>query len=206
MPSLTTEPSPAILSPLKRIKAIGLLIFGVVLAADLWSKSYMQDLLGLAAGPDVRVSARSIDVIPGFLAWQGTWNPGVTFGMFAGETTFILILTGLATCALFVWFLGTKYAGKALHVGLSLIIAGAVGNLYDRVKWDKVRDFILVYLGDLEAPTWTWPNFNIADSGIVCGVILVLWDSLFGLGAKRAKEKDEARRAAKAKKAMGPDA
>ncbi len=185
------------MSSLHRLKLIGLLLFVVILVADLWSKSYMQTLLGLDAGPDARVGAQAIDVIPGFLAWQGTWNPGVTFGMFAGQTIFILILTGLATCALFVWFLGTRHPGKCLHIGLSLILAGAVGNLYDRIQWDKVRDFILIYLGDLDAPSWTWPNFNIADSGIVCGVILVLWDSLFGLGAKRAKAAYLAKQAAK---------
>ena len=192
-------------SRLKVLKIVGLVIFAVVLVADLWSKSYMQDTLGLVHGHPV--SARTIVVIDGLLAWQGTWNPGVTFGAFAGQTVIILILTGLATLALFVWFLGTKLPSKALHVGLSLILAGAVGNLYDRMQWDKVRDFILLYSGDISNPDvwapfgiriWPWPNFNVADAGIVCGVILVLWDALFGLGAKDAKERYEAKKAAKA--------
>ncbi len=192
---------------LKVLKIVGLVIFVVVLVADLWSKAYMQDLLGLEPGPEVTRSARTIPVIEGFLAWQGTWNPGVTFGMLPGQTTTILVLTGVATLALFIWFLGTKLPSKCLHVGLALILAGALGNLYDRIQWDKVRDFILLYSGDIENPdqwsifglqVWPWPNFNIADAGIVCGVILVLWDALFGVGAKDAKARYEAKKAAKA--------
>lgn len=195
-------------SRLKVLKIVGLVIFALILVADLWSKSYMQDLLGLEPDPEVQRSARTIIVIEGLLAWQGTWNPGVTFGMFAGETTMILLLTGVATLALFVWFLGTKLPSKSLHVGLGLILAGAIGNLYDRMQWDKVRDFILFYSGDVDNPdrwgifglqVWPWPNFNIADAGIVCGVILVLWDALFGLGAKDAKLRYEQKKAAKAK-------
>ena len=194
-------------SRLKILKVVGLVIFVIVLVADLWSKSYMQDLLGLEPGPEVTRSARTIIVIEGLLAWQGTWNPGVTWGLLPGQTTTILLLTGAATLALFVWFLGTRLPSKSLHVGLGLILAGAVGNLYDRMQWDKVRDFILFYSGDVENPDvwglfgiqiWPWPNFNVADAGIVCGVILVLWDALFGLGAKDAKAKYEAKKAAQA--------
>lgn len=192
---------------LKVLKIVGLVIFAVVLVLDLWSKDYMQERLGLDASPGTTRSADTIIVIDGLLAWQGTWNPGVTWGLLPGQTTTILILTGLATLALFVWFLGTRLPSKCLHVGLSLILAGAVGNLYDRMKWDKVRDFILFYSGDIENPdtwgflgiqVWPWPNFNIADAGIVCGVILVLWDALFGLGAKDAKARYEAKKAAQA--------
>jgi len=192
-------------SRLQILKIVGLVIFAVILVADLWSKSYMQERLGLEPGPEIRVSAHTVIVIEGLLAWQGTWNPGVTWGLLPGQTTVILALTGLATLALFVWFLGTKLPSKCLHVGLSLILAGAVGNLYDRMKWDKVRDFILFYSGDINDPDvfhilgvklWPWPNFNIADAGIVCGVILVLWDALFGLGAKDAKARYLAKKAA----------
>lgn len=184
---------------LTKLKLWCFVLLVTVLVLDLWSKAHMQSILGLTPDPDVKVSARAIDVIPGFLAWQGTWNPGVTFGILPGETTLILVLTGVATVALFIWLAGTRSRSKCLHVGLAIILAGAIGNLYDRILWNKVRDFILVYLGDLPSPSWTWPNFNVADMGIVCGVILVLWDALFGLGAQEAKAKharDKARKAA----------
>ena len=196
-------------SRLSTLKVVGLAIFALVLVADLWSKDYMQELTGLEPGPDqVRGTHQEI-VFEGWfnLAWQGTWNPGVTWGLLPGQTNVILILTGLATLALFVWFLGTKLPSKSLHVGLALILSGAVGNLYDRMQWDKVRDFILLYSGDIDNPDtwglfgvkiWPWPNFNVADAGIVCGVILVLFDALWGLGAKEAKARHEAKKAEKA--------
>lgn len=193
-------------SRLTTLKIVGLVIFAVVLTFDLWTKDYMQELTGLESGPDQRHGNHVEIVIDGLLAWQGTWNPGVTWGLLPGQTNVILILTGLATLALFVWFLGTRLPSKCLHVGLALILAGAVGNLYDRLQWDKVRDWILFYSGDVNNPdvwaifgvkVWPWPNFNIADAGIVCGVILVLWDALFGLGAKDAKARHEAKQAAR---------
>jgi len=163
------------------------ILFVFWLSFDLWSKDYMQDLLGLT--PSQSRSAQEIDVIPGFLAWQGTWNPGVTFGLAPGQTNVILTLTSIATLGLLIWFAGTRSRSRCLHIGLALILAGAVGNLWDRFQWGKVRDFILVYIGDLADPEkWTWPNFNVADSGIVVGVSLVLWDTLFGLGAQTAKQ------------------
>ena len=189
---VTPENAPSLV----KLKAIGLLIFVVWLPFDLWSKAYMQDKLGLVANQPR--GAHDIDVIPGFLAWQGTWNPGVTFGLAPGQTNLILALTSIATIGLIIWFFGTKLRSRCLHFGLALILSGAIGNLYDRWEWGPVRDFILVYLGKLEDPSWTWPNFNVADMGIVVGVGLVLWDALFGLGAKDAKQKTELRKAAKA--------
>ena len=135
---------------LRILKVACLILLAVMLVADLWSKSYMQDLLGLVAGQPN--SAREIDVIPGFLAWQGTWNPGVTFGLAPGQTSLILALTSIATIGLFIWFLGTKHRSKCLHVGLALILSGALGNLWDRWQWGQVRDFILIYVGELKDP------------------------------------------------------
>ena len=198
---VSTPPQPAPSSDLDasapalaKLKLVGLLLFVVLLPMDLWTKQHMQDRLGLVAGQSR--SAHEEDVIPGFLAWQGTWNPGVTFGLAPGQTNLILALTSIATIGLIIWFFGTKLRSRCLHIGLALILSGALGNLYDRWQWGQVRDFILVYLGKLEDPSWTWPNFNVADMGIVVGVSLVLWDALFGYGAKDAKQKTELRKAA----------
>ncbi len=179
---------------LHKLKLVCAILFVVWLAFDLWSKDDMQTRLGMVSGQPR--SARQIDVVPGFLAWQGTWNPGVTFGIAPGQTKLILALTGIATIALLAWFGGTRSRSRLLHVGLALILAGAIGNLYDRWQWGEVRDFVLIYIGDLEKPSWTWPNFNVADSGIVVGVGFVLWDALFGVGAKEAKAAAEVRKAA----------
>jgi signal peptidase II len=156
---------------------VALVLMGLLFAADLLSKDALQDALRLRPGKN---GEREIDVIPGFFALQGTWNPGVTFGLARGYTTEILLLTGAATVGLLTWLIATRSPSRLLHLGLGLIISGALGNLYDRLKWSEVRDFFLVYLGKLEKPTWTWPNFNVADACIVVGVGLVIWDALFG--------------------------
>jgi signal peptidase II len=196
MPALATEPPIS----LKRIKIVGLVVFAVLLAADLASKAYMQDLLGLTQGESQ--SVRRIEVIDGFLAFEGTWNPGVTFGIAPGQTTLIMVLTICATLGLLIWFLGTRSKSRLLHIGLAMILSGAVGNLYDRVRWHEVRDFILMYLR-VGGDEHKWPNYNVADAAIVVGVGFIIWDSLFGVGAKEAKAKDDAR---KSKKQANADA
>ncbi|MFM8979669.1 MAG: signal peptidase II [Planctomycetia bacterium] len=161
---------------LARLQVVALLLMVALLGLDLASKDWLQDALILRPG---RNGEAEVDVLPGFFALQGTWNPGVTFGLARGYTWQILVLTGTATLALLTWLLATRNPSRLLHVGLGLIISGALGNLYDRIRWSEVRDFFLIYLGRLEKPDWTWPNFNVADAAIVVGVSLVIWDSLF---------------------------
>lgn len=190
------QPPASTFRQLLLLKVFALIVLGVFLALDLWTKADMQERLGMVDGQGR--GAREIDVVPGFLAWQGTWNPGVTFGLAKDQTNLILLLTSLATVLLLIWLVATRVPGRLLHLGLSLILSGAIGNLYDRQQFGKVRDFILVYLGDLEQPDWTWPNFNVADACIVVGVSLVIWDALFGLGAKIARERRDAHLARRA--------
>lgn len=201
---MTSSAPPTLDGPAPNFLRMKLICGGVMLVAlvlDLWTKSYMQELLGL--WPDVNPAPHTVEIIPGFLRWEGTWNPGVTFGLGAGHTVAILVLTGLATLGLIIWFLGSRTPSKLLHVGLALIIAGALGNLYDRVEWHKVRDWIGVYI-EAGGGEKKWPNFNIADMGIVIGVGLIIWDNLFGVSAKIAKlQLEEAKRRKAAKAAKG---
>jgi signal peptidase II len=158
---------------------VSLAVLAVCLVADLVSKHLLAEALLLRPGEPA--SVRVIDVIPGFFALEGTWNPGVTFGLARGRTFEILLLTAVATVALLTWLLATRNPSRLLHIGLGLIISGAIGNLYDRIRWHEVRDFFLVYLGDRTNPDdWKWPNFNVADSCIVIGVGLVILEALFG--------------------------
>ncbi len=158
-----------------KLVALGVLVVGLVV--DLGTKAWFVDLLGMDPGANGPFG--EIDLIPGFFALQGTYNPGVTFGLASGQTEFILLLTGVATVALLAWLLLTPRPSRILHTALGLIIAGAVGNLWDRIHWHKVRDFFLIYTGDLAEPSWKWPNFNVADALIVVGVCLILVDELF---------------------------
>ena len=165
----------------RKLKVVAFVIVGLGLVFDLWSKAYMQERLGLT--PDQEVSERHIEVIPGFFRFEGNWNPGVTFGMAQGWTEPILIFTVVASGALVAWLLLTRSRRRLLHVALGMVLAGAIGNLYDRFTWHKVRDFVVVYIGD-----WKYPTFNVADSMIVVGVILILGIELFGRHGRTVTE------------------
>ena len=154
-----------------KLVALGIVVAGLVL--DLWTKSHMQDFLGL--DPNVPGSKVTREVIPGFLEWRGNWNEGITFGFFQGATEPILLLTAAASLGILLWFVLTRNRSRLLHVALALVLSGAIGNLHDRWTWHKVRDFIQLYFWG-----WPYPAFNVADSMIVVGVILILWREMFG--------------------------
>ncbi len=122
----------------------------------------------------------SISVMPGWLRIVHTENPGAAFGMLAEGSPFLrgIILIGISTLVLvFVAsaLLGrnSSFSAPLTRLSLSLILGGAFGNLYDRVVHGTVTDFIEVYHG-----TWSFPAFNVADSSITIGAILLLLDLL----------------------------
>ena len=155
------------------LKGVAVALVAIGLFLDLWTKEWMQHRLGM--DPSNPHQSESIEVIPGFFRFEGNWNEGITFGLAAGHTNPILIFTGLACLGIFVALLFTRSPSRLLHVSLALILGGAIGNLYDRFTWHKVRDFVVLYVKDHQ-----WPAFNVADSCIVVGVILILWRELFG--------------------------
>lgn len=115
-------------------------------------------------------------VIPGLLNLTHVRNTGVAFGLFAsdgGGNGWLLTILGVAAlAAVSLYFFG--YAkDRLLLVALSLVMGGAVGNLIDRVSSGAVTDFIDVYVG-----AHHWPSFNVADSAISIGIVLMALDSL----------------------------
>ncbi len=200
-----TSLAPAAAPRLMRLKLFALVVLVLLLVVDLWSKAYMQELLGLWPDSEGGRMSREkaipvLDLGVVGLAWEGTWNPGITFGLARNQTSAILTLTILATLGLAVWLLGSRSRSRLLHVGLAMIIGGALGNLWDRVHWHKVRDFILMW-AEFGDDMMRWPNYNVADMCIVVGVGFIVWDSLWGVGAKEANLKAELRKAEKARKA-----
>ncbi|HEV2854105.1 MAG TPA: signal peptidase II [Thermoanaerobaculia bacterium] len=115
-------------------------------------------------------------VIPGFLNLTHVRNTGVAFGLFASEgggSGWLLTLLGLGALAavgVYYWF--TPSRDRSLLVALALVVGGAVGNLIDRVSSGAVTDFIDVYIG-----LHHWPSFNVADSAISIGILLMAVDS-----------------------------
>jgi signal peptidase II len=113
------------------------------------------------------------ECIPKFLSIVHTSNPGIAFGFFADSPSrwvgVALALAALVVCVLLTWFLLSGNAGAAPgRVGVSLVLGGALGNLFDRLIHSSVTDFIYVQFHSHE-----WPAFNLADSAITVGAILI---------------------------------
>ncbi len=114
------------------------------------------------------------------------YNYGVAFSMFdqigGGQRWPLSILAFVVSIGIVVWIYrsGQRWGLEAL--GLSLVLGGAIGNLYDRVTLGYVVDFI-----EWHYKQHYWPAFNIADSAICIGAGFLLFDGFFGHGAKRGK-------------------
>jgi signal peptidase II len=113
-------------------------------------------------------------VIPGFFDIVHARNRGAAFSMFADSTSpwrpFFLIGLSLAALILVAGILRkASNLDKPTAIGLSLILGGALGNVFDRIVSGAVTDFLDFYVGNLH-----WPAFNVADSAIVIGSGLLL--------------------------------
>lgn len=101
------------------------------------------------------------------------YNEGAAWSVLSGKTVFLLILTGILMAVLIVYLIKSAYKHKFLAVSLSLIIAGGIGNMIDRMfRSGKVIDYI-------EAKFITFPIFNFADICVVVGAIMLLTYILF---------------------------
>lgn len=117
-----------------------------------------------------------IAVIPDFFSWTLAYNTGAAFSFLADESgwqrwLFALIAT-VVSAVLVVWLKRLKPEETWLAVGLALVLGGALGNLVDRVIFGHVVDFILVHWQN----RWYFPAFNIADSAITVGAVLLALD------------------------------
>jgi signal peptidase II len=116
--------------------------------------------------------------ITGFFNLVLVYNTGAAFSMLAdaqGWQRGFFIGVGLIASVAIVVLL-KKYAKDAKFcLALSLILGGALGNVWDRVVLGHVIDFIQVHAG-----SYYWPSFNVADSAICCGAALLFWDAVFG--------------------------
>lgn len=123
---------------------------------------------------------RPSNLLP-FFDLRLAYNSGAAFSFLSDaggwQRTFFIVLTLVVLAFLLHWLWGLKGSNRLLPAGLTLIIGGAVGNLIDRVATGEVVDFL-----DFYYQSWHWPAFNIADSAITVGVLLLLVDSLFFSG------------------------
>lgn len=146
------------------------ILIAVIVALDQASKAGFRSLFG-DEGPD------TIEILP-FANIVAVWNYGISFGLFnSGQPswyrTTIFTIVSLGIVALLVLWL-TSVRTRGAQIGLALIIAGALGNVIDRLAFGAVFDFLQFHTVD-----WYAPAFNLADAAIAVGVALLVIDSLF---------------------------
>jgi len=145
-----------------------LLLSVLIVVLDLWTKSIASESLTLYRPQELTswlnlTLAHNYGAAFSFLSDAGGWQRWLFTGLAAAVTVVLVI-----------WLFRLPAKEKLTAAALGLIIGGAIGNLADRVMHGYVVDFI-----DVHYRGWHWPAFNVADSAITCGVVLLLIDGLF---------------------------
>lgn len=117
----------------------------------------------------------SVEIIPGLLALTHVQNPGAAFGILAYQRTLFIVVALVLIVMSIMFRRRIEQEPPLVRAGLCLGLGGAIGNLIDRLRTGYVTDFLDVPL---------IPVFNVADTAIVIGVILLLWASFFPRQAK----------------------
>jgi signal peptidase II len=178
-----------------RVRQRLLLFFGIAVAGcllDLWTKHLVFGWLKLPGHPD----SATYWVLDNFFGFQTAVNQGALFGMGQGWTVVFRLVSILATGLIVFWMLRGASESLLLTIALALITAGILGNLYDRFGlWHEplvadyyrngVRDWILFRFG-----SYTWPNFNLADSFLVSGAGMLVFEAVFRPARPSSDETD----------------
>ena len=168
MPELITDPQTMTETPVKERNYLGLyfLIALAVVILDRITKRLV--IVHLAAGS-------THTVIPGVFRISHVLNTGAAFSAFADSASPTAVLYGLiafsiaAVLIVGYMLLRIRYTLSLTAVALALILGGAIGNLYDRIVYHHVIDFLEVHIVH-----YHWPDFNVADSCIVIGACLLM--------------------------------
>ena len=151
--------------------------FPLIMVLDIWTKRWALDAL----------SIRSSELFGGLVPLTLAYNKGAAFGLSLGEDSrwFFVPVTFIALVLLGVLFKEAAKNDYLRIMSITLVVSGAVGNLYDRVRWDMgVVDF----LGPVDLGFWLFPIFNIADMAITCGAVLLAISFWFEEQAERQME------------------
>lgn len=155
----------------------GLALALIVAIADQTSKAAILDLFRPPDAGDSLFTGGRVTVAP-FLDFVLSWNSGISFGL--GNThgaynAWIFTAVALAIGMVMVGWMA-KAESRLSLVTMGLVVGGALGNVVDRLRFGAVVDFLYVHIGGFD---W-WPAFNLADSAICVGALLLVLDSLFG--------------------------
>ncbi len=176
------------------------IIFVVVTSIDLATKAWaFHSVAGVPVVLDretilhdawYRLPAHTgVEVLPwGLLDFRLVLNHGAVFGIGQGSRmTFILFTIAATTAALLLFARGTRASMRLAHCAIALILAGGLGNLFDRMQYGAVRDFMYMLPGWNLPLGWQWPGcetsevfpwiFNVADMSLLAGMALFIWGS-----------------------------
>ena len=147
-------------------RLLNILVFLVVLAGDQATKVWAYSALS---------EGSPVTIVPNLFNLTLVYNPGAAFGMFSRMPDFwrrtALILVSVIAILVVVWFILKEAKGDRLaQAALSGILAGALGNIIDRFRFDAVVDFLDFYWRH-----YHWPAFNMADSAISAGVAVLIY-------------------------------
>ena len=156
---------------LYRARTFHFLLALIVILVDRWTKRLVAAHIAMY---------RHIQIIPGFFRLTHTENTGAAFSLFADspahwKTGLLIGFSVLAMVIVSVLLWKQERPLTITGIALSLILGGAVGNLWDRIASGRVVDFLLFYVKQYQ-----WPVFNLADSAIVVGAGLLVLEILFG--------------------------
>ena len=175
-----------------KLKISGLLIALGVIIADQLSKWYVvtqffddtprMDLIPWLMQKGEQLAYHSVS-ITSFLNMVMVWNPGVSFGMLQTNKAYVTygltIMALLVSLGFMVWLWRDPKPWRAISIGM--IVGGALGNVWDRLRFGAVADFI-----DIHVMGYHWPAFNIADAAITMGIVIILIETLFFSSEKPA--------------------
>lgn len=155
----------------------GLILAVLIIVFDQLSKWWVVEKLmrpeGVTDTPFY--SATRIDILP-FFDLVMAWNRGVSFGIFNNDGRWnavaLSVLSVAISIGLVLWM--RKAPSRLVTLALGGIIGGALGNVVDRFRWGAVADFL-----DVHVMGYHWPAFNLADSAISVGAVLLVLDALF---------------------------
>jgi len=169
------------------------LTFPAIIALDIMTKRWALEAL----------SGQSSELFGGLVPLTLAFNKGAAFGMSIGDDSrwFFVPVTIIALVLLAVLYRQAAERDFLRIVSISLVVSGAVGNLIDRVRWDRgVVDF----LGPIDLVFWDFPIFNVADMAITCGAILLAVSFWLEEQGERADGMVEAAAAESERETAGP--
>lgn len=153
---------------------VGFVLAAVVIGLDQYTKALASAELQYRVPVEITawfdlMLAHNTGAAFSFLASAGGW-----------QRWFLAGVALVVSVVVSVWLTRLKQSEQVLGIALGLVLGGGLGNLIDRVSLGYVVDFISWHYND-----WYWPAFNIADSAICVGAVLLVWDSFFGESSKQ---------------------